>query len=163
MSALRRQDWRPQRPPSPFEPELASHAERRAWRFRKHEQPRNPILLCYLCAFPISVNRCVGMRGRRKGTVGQPYSLSLLVFPHSLVRWRWRVLGERARTKRWNKTRQVSFGQHSHCSRKCDLWKMNWVILVIPHMRSRLLYLHLKLPPHKIKMNGKIYANNLSF
>lgn len=44
-----------------------------------------------------------------------------------------------------------------------EVQNMNCVILVIPHIRSMLLYFHVKLALHIIKINSKIHANNLDF
>lgn len=42
-----------------------------------------------------------------------------------------------------------------------EVQNKNCVILVILHISSMLLYFHLKLALHNIKMNSKIHANNL--
>lgn len=44
-----------------------------------------------------------------------------------------------------------------------ELQKPNCVISVIRHTSQMLLYLHVKLSLHNIKMNGEIHANNLKF
>ena len=132
----------PQRPYFALEPELASNAERRQWCFKKQKWPRNSIILCYLCYFLVSANYCTENDGLEGNVKIVPFPVSS---SSPISKPRQRVLGECVHVMKWNETSQISFVQYVHRSGKYELWNMNCIILVIPHMSSMCLYLHLKI------------------
>lgn len=132
-------------PPRPYfaqQPELASKAGRRQWCFKKQKWPGNSIIFCYLCYFLVSAN----YRAENDGLEGNVKIVPFPVSSSSLFsKPRQRVLGECVHVTKWNKTSQISFVQCVHRSGKYELWHTNCIILVIPHMSSMCLYLHLKI------------------
>lgn len=155
----------------PFELELASDAERRWYYLKRHEWPRNPIITFLThVTFLYELNTHAeddDIEGKEK--IGQPR----LPFPFSLFLMIRKLKVESAveyvHTKKWNKKLELilcmKLSVPVRMKHICmyELQNMNCVILVILHMSSMLLYLHLKLALHNIKRKGKIHTNKLQF